>query len=59
MKIRRRLTAEFKAKVTLEAIRSERTISELARSTGFPRSAPLTATLSSRGEDFPLLCESQ
>lgn len=37
MKIRRRLTAEFKAKVTLEAIRSERTISELARSTGFPR----------------------
>ena len=30
MKTRRRFTAEFKAKVALEAIRSERTISELA-----------------------------
>ena len=30
MKTRRRFTAEFKAKVALEAIRGERTISELA-----------------------------
>ena len=30
MKRRRRFTAEFKAKVALEAIRGERTISELA-----------------------------
>jgi transposase len=30
MKTRRRFSAEFKAKVTLEAIRGERTISELA-----------------------------
>ena len=30
MKTRRRLSAEFKAKVALEAIRGERTISELA-----------------------------
>ena len=30
MKIRRRFTAEFKAKVALEAIRGERTISEMA-----------------------------
>ena len=30
MKTRRRFTAEFKAKVSLEAIRGERTISELA-----------------------------
>ena len=30
MKARRRFTAEFKAKVALEAIRGERTISELA-----------------------------
>ena len=30
MKMRRRFTAEFKAKVALEAIRGERTISELA-----------------------------
>ena len=30
MKIRRRFSAEFKAKVALEAIRGERTISELA-----------------------------
>ena len=29
MKTRRRFTAEFKAKVALEAIRGERTISEL------------------------------
>ena len=30
MKTRRRFTAEFKARVSLEAIRGERTISELA-----------------------------
>ena len=30
MKTRRRFSAEFKAKVALEAIRGERTISELA-----------------------------
>lgn len=30
MKTRRRFTAEFKAKVALEAIRGERTVSELA-----------------------------
>jgi len=30
MKTRRRFTAEFKAKVALETIRGERTISELA-----------------------------
>ena len=30
MKTRRRFTAEFKARVALEAIRGERTISELA-----------------------------
>ena len=31
MKTRRRFTAEFKAKVALEAIRGERTISDLAK----------------------------
>jgi transposase-like protein len=36
MKTRRRFTAEFKAKVALEAIRGERTISELATKHQYP-----------------------
>jgi transposase len=37
MKTRRRFTAEFKAKVALEAIRGERTISDLAMKQLHPR----------------------
>ena len=37
MKTRRRFTAEFKAKVALEAIQGQRTIAELATDTSFTR----------------------